>query len=165
MILFEEEAMQFSDYIAIIALAISAITGAVTIWDKLRNRARIKTQSEFLPAQQDEEGPTGPPTLSVVVRNHGQRAVYLENLYVQYGANGGARIAETLWQSDEHGLARFGEGIKHKHFFEPDTDSILKDDDGTQATNLFFTDSYGNRYYVKNAKRNLQAYFAATSEM
>jgi len=63
-----------------------------------------------------------------------------------------------------HGRCRLGEVDRYEHFSVPDTDCILTNNDGSRTTNLYFEDSLNNQYYVKGAKKNIDAYFAVTEE-
>jgi hypothetical protein len=156
--------MQFSDYISIIALIISMSTAVASWWFGLRDSARIKTTSEFWPEAHDEDAPYSSRGLRISIANHGRRVVYLEYLYFQYGPKKIASYAETLWDSDESGRTHLREGDKFEQFFDDDC-SCFKDDDGNKATGIFFQDSLGRRYHVKDAGRNLKAYFASTAEV
>jgi hypothetical protein len=154
--------MQFSDYLSLIALAISILSTGYSLWFGLRDRAQIKTKSEFFPANIDEDGPFSPAGIRIRIANHGRRPIYLEYLYFQYGRSGIANYAETVWEGDKYGRCQLGEGDKYEHFFDPDSDAIFKSADGIRATDIFFRDSLGRNYYVKGARQSLEAYFAHT---
>lgn len=156
--------MQFSDYISLIALFISMLSVGYSIWFGLRDRAHIRTKCEFFPANTDEDGPFSPPVILIQIANYGRRPVYLEYLYFRYGKGGGANYAETLWEGDKYGRYQLDEGDKYEHFFEPDSDTIFTNEDGIRATDIFFRDSLGRDYHVKDARESIEAYFAATEE-
>lgn len=156
--------MEFSDYISLLALLISMISAGWSIWFGLRDRAHIKAESVYFPAGTEEDGPLSPPGILIRIANHGRRPVYLEYLYFRYGKKGLADYAETLWDGDKYGRCRLNEGDKYEQFFDSDCDSIFTNAEGVRATAIYFQDSLGRRYEVKNAGENLAAYFAAAGD-
>ena len=153
--------MEFSDYLSLLALLISIISAGWSIWLGLRDRPHIKAESLFFPVGTEEDGPLSPAGILIRIANHGRRPVYLEYLYFQYGKKGTADYTETLWDGDKYGRCRLDEGDKYEQFFDSDCDGIFTNEDGKRATSIFFQDSLGRRYDVKNAGENLAAYFAA----
>ena len=149
--------MEFSDYMSITALVLSFISVGFSIgfglYDRLLN---IKAKSTFLPAYSDDDGPISPPLLNVEITNYGKRDIYLEYLYIQYGSSRPIVFADTYWESDIHGRYRLGENGKYEQAFDPDSDSILRNNDGEIATHIFFQDSLGRRYFVRNARKNIR---------
>ncbi|MFN2298304.1 MAG: hypothetical protein ACK2UB_05605 [Anaerolineales bacterium] len=156
--------METSDIISILALAISCVSSAFLIYNILRDRANIRTRAEFFPAYNDEDGPGGPPLLTLAIFNHGRRDVLLEYLYFEFGRKT-FEYAETTWESDSHGRFRFGEGESHSQDFDPDCDGILTDENGNPPTRVFFQDSLRNRYVVQNARREIKKYLHAVRKM
>ena len=156
--------MEFSDNISIVALLVSFLSAGFSIWFGIRDRARLIADSEYFPATQDENGPISPPLLQIEIANHGRRDVYLEYFYVRHGRGGPLLIAETTWDSDIHGRCHLGEGDKYSHTFDPDTDSILVNEAGVQATDLLFQDSLNRRYPVKDLRKNIVAYLKAAAD-
>lgn len=154
-------ALQFSDYIALVALVVSMMSAGFSISFGLRDRARVRADSHFYAAGADEDGHWSPPGVLVRIANHGRRTIYLEYLYFKYGRAGHADLAETLWEGDKYGRCRLSEGDKYEQFFDPDADGIFTNDEGVRATQIFFEDSLGRRYKVRGAKHSLEAYFAA----
>lgn len=155
--------MDFSDYISLLALLISTLSAGWSIWFGLRDRAHIKAASVFFPAAATD-GPLSPAGILITIANHGRRPVYLEYLYFQYGKKGRADYAETLWDGDKYGRCRLDEGDKYEHFFDSDSDAIFTNEEGRRATAIFFQDSLGRRYEVKNGGENLAAYFVAAED-
>ncbi len=157
--------MEFTEIIALSALVVSALAVFYSIKFGMRDRAHIKTKSIFAPELQTENAPFGPTSLIIEIRNHGRRVVQLEYLYFQYGKKGPANFAETFWRTEEDGSrGRLGEGGKYEHVIMPDHDSILWSDGDGPATDIYFQDTLGNQYYVKDAKKNLKAYLKATED-
>jgi len=150
--------MEVSDIISIIALIVSLLSVGSSIWFGNRDRARVKAVSKYFLPDQDEEGPISPPLLLIEIANHGRRDVYLEYFYVGYGRESGLSNVVSTWEGDIHGRCQLGEGDKYSYTFDPDSDGILVNDDGTRATQLFFQDSLSRRYPVKDARKNIQAY-------
>ena len=73
-------------------------------------------------------------------------------------------IAETTWDSDIHGRCHLGEGDKYTHTFDHNTDGILVNEAGVQATDLLFQDSLNRRYPVKDLRKNIVAYLKAAAD-
>lgn len=156
--------MQLSDLISILALIVSLVSAGFSISFGLRDRAAIRTTSKYLPAEQDQEGPISPPVLVLEVANFGRRDVYLEYLYVQYGRSGHLSMAETTWEGDKFGRCRLGEGDKYTQAFDPDNDGILKDEQGEEATDIFFQDSLNRRYHARDAGAQIKSYLEAARD-
>jgi len=156
--------MQISDLISILALIVSLVSAGFSISFGLRDRAAIRVTSKFFPAEQDQEGPISAPLLVVEVANFGRRDVYLEYVYIQHGRSGHLSMAETTWEGDKYGRCRLGEGDKYTHTFDPDSDGILKDQQGEEATDIFFQDSLNRRYHAREAERNIKTYLEAARD-
>ena len=156
------KSLEVRDYVAILALIVSLISAGFSIGFGFYDRfPKIKTKSRFFPATQEPEQPGSPPLLIVDIANFGRRDVYLEYLYIQYGSRKAIRFAETMWEEDIRGRYRLTEEDRYEQVFDPDSDSILKDRDGNEATDIFFQDSLGRRYHAQNARSNIKAYLEA----
>ena len=150
--------MELSVLTSIAALFISLVSVGFSIGFGLRDRAHIRASSKYAPAELDEDGPLSPPLMIVEIANFGRRDVYLEYLYIQYGQDSRLAMAETTWEGDKYGRCRLGEGDKYTHVFEPDSDGILKNEQGEAATDILFQDSLNRRYHTKDAKKNISVY-------
>lgn len=157
--------MEPSIVISILALLVAALSFGFAVYERFSESARVKATSHFYPSEQyDEEQPPGPPTLVIEVANYGRRPKKLEYMHVKY-ENGKSKIfAETLWPSDEHGHYRIGENGSYEHTIEPDKDSLLVDEDGSKAVDIFFEDTLNHTYRVKNARKNIAVYLEAAKK-
>lgn len=156
--------MNTSTLISILALVVSASSFGLSLFAAFRNSARVKVTSRFHPPQQsDEEQPADPPVLVIRVANHGRLAKKLEYMYVKYENGRSDFVTETLWSGDEHNHFRIGENDVYEHTITPDNDSVLVDEDGSQAVDIFFEDTLNHIYRVRSARKNIAAYLEAAS--
>jgi hypothetical protein len=157
--------MDTSALVSVSALVVSVLGFALSLHNASRDSARVKATSRFYPSQQiDAEQPPGPPVLVIRVANHGRRAKKLEYMYVKYENGRSDFVTETLWSSDEHGHFRIGENDVYEHTMTPENDSMLRDEDGSQAVDIFFEDTLNHTYRVRNARKSIAAYLQAADE-
>ena len=157
--------METSSLIALLALIVSILSFGLAVYANQRDSARVKATSHlYRPEADGQEQPPGPPCLEITVANHGRRPKKLEYMYITYQNGRSHFVSETLWEGDEHGHIRLGENDVYKHTIEPENDGILTDEDESKATGIFFEDTLNHTYRVKNAKRNIEAYFRAVAE-
>ncbi|MFZ5920835.1 MAG: hypothetical protein ACOYY3_07270 [Chloroflexota bacterium] len=157
--------MELKDYLSIAAFALSLVSVSFSIGFGLYDRVlNIKARSVFFEADSDEDGPVSPPVLTISIANYGRRDAYLEYLYFQYGTRRPIIYAETVWEGDIHGRYRLGEGSRYQQSFDPDSDGILRNDKGEMATRVFFQDSLGRRYDIKDAGRNIRKYLEVAGD-
>ena len=157
--------MDIPTVMSILALVISAASFGLSLYEKLREAARVKATSHFYPPQPTgDEQPPSPPVLVIRVANHGQRAKKLEYMRVTY-ANGNADlVTEMLWGSDEHGHYRIGENDVYEHTITPENDGILRDEEGSVAVGISFEDTLNDTYRVRDAGKAIAAYLTAAGE-
>jgi hypothetical protein len=153
------------DLLSVVALVVSMISAGFAIGFGFYDRfPRIKTKCAYLPPAVEADQPGNPPLLVVEISNHGRRDIYLEYFYIQYGSKRAISYAETHWDADLHGRYRLTENDRYEQLFDPDSDSILRDHEGNEATNIFFQDSLGRRYYPGKAQAALKAYLRAAGD-
>lgn len=149
--------MDTSIVLSVISLLIALGSLGLTFWVARRDEPRVRATAKFYPARREEEGPGGPPCLIIEIANFGRRVVQLESMYFQYDTTQ-IDLRETLWNSDETGHWRIREGDRYDHEITPESDSILFDETGRRVTKVFFQDSLGRRYVVRNLRKCLEAY-------
>jgi hypothetical protein len=142
--------MPSPETISTAALAISVTSLALSTYIALRDRGRLRTKSTFYAAHEDR-----PPSIRVEAVNVGRRPVILTLFggYYERGHWSGTYIGDHKAGVRLGEKERFSENIDNLHHM------LFDHDTGTPVSDLWFEDTLGRRYRVKNAKKHLAQFF------
>jgi len=138
--------MTRAEFIAALALVVSALSFGVSVFSSWRDRARLVTSSRFIAWWDDNDA-----HVNVFVVNTGRRPLILR---MWVGAESKDNWVGTYLGTEKSGL-RLGEHERHEFKlkkqdlleFTPDGDVSIQD--------LWFEDTLGRRHLVKGARENL----------
>ena len=144
--------MGISFYLSTIAILISCISLAWSIYIGYRDRGNIKATSKiyYIELASYSEKPSKKiPNLKIKAVNCGRRPVILSMFGADYsnGSWGRSYIEKEVGHLAEN-------EIYEKTFNAGDSDTMSPD--GEEAVDFWFEDTLGRRYKVKNAKENLK---------
>ncbi len=138
--------MTTADILAIIALCVSGASLVLSICALLRERDRLRATSKFHPAHRGH-----PPSIELEAVNEGRRPIVLVALVKDFAD--GSSTAMPLGEGSGIRLdekEKFSEGL---YITDPD---FLCNEEGCAATDLWFKDSVGRRYTIRNAREHLE---------
>ena len=145
-----------SFWLSAVAIVVSIASFAHTIYRAWLDRANLRATSTFFgPSEYDSM-----PKMLVRITNSGRRPAILRLLGAQFGSGRwsgtylgekekGHRLEENEWWE---GTLR-----AHDHYLSAPGNS---DDAGEETMDLWFEDSLGQRYAVKDAKKHLAFLYA-----
>lgn len=137
--------MEVSFYLSVCAISVSLISLVWTIHIGRRDRGKLKASSTLYYSGLN----SGVQHLEIKAVNHGRWPIILTML--------GSDFPDGSWKGThlEKGGVGLGENEAFKeHIRAGDNYSIS--DEGEEAIDLWFEDTLGRRYRVKNAKGNLE---------
>ena len=138
--------MRATDYLAIAAFLVSLTSLAFSIYFGFLDRSRLKASSRYYPPWEDS-----PAYITVSAVNHGRRPIILTWL--------GGYYKDGNWEATGLGKNKIGLRLGENERFEETIDSahnILYNQTESRITDLWFEDTLGRRYKVKNAKKDLK---------
>jgi len=142
--------MNFSDYIAILALVISLVSIAISWYFGFRDRARLKSKCYLLYYGENEI-----PHLKVEIINAGRRPTYI--------MKSGGETDNGSWSSSF--LGEKGKGIRlgehEKYEEEKGINEIIffnREGEEVRYINYWFEDSLGQRHIVKDSEKVLKSF-------
>ena len=138
--------MMRSEIISIFALLISGVSLGFSIYFNFRDRANIKTTSDFYPASE-----SGPASVHFTVVNAGRRPIILR---MRGGVDKNGGWIGTFLGKDQSGL-RLGEHERLDHTMGKQSLFEQTPDDLMTLADLWVEDTLGRRYPIKDAKKNL----------
>jgi len=141
--------MTTSDYISFVALAISFISLAMSVYFGLLDRVRIKATCELINANSD----FATPYLEIKVVNRGRRPAVLTSF--------GGILENNEWINTY--IGKDGKGIRlaenENHIMTIERSDLQEYDpvDGSvhEYVGLYFQDSRGRRHFVKHSRREI----------
>ncbi len=143
------------NWLAVTALGLGLINLGHTIYVARRDNEKLVTRSHLIkPYMRD--GRKHSRGLIVKAANKGRRPIILTSLSAVY--DDGSEMGLALNNPD-------GLTLNEKQHYSDTLDDMSwviqnTDEDGVRsAENLFFEDTLGTKHYVKNAKKNLAAYW------
>jgi len=139
-----------TDYVAIAALLVSLTSLGFSIYFGFLDRSHLKASSKYNP---EWEHSSAHITVSAV--NHGRRPIILT---LFGGTYEDGNWEGTSLEKDRAGLRldeneRFQETIRSGH------DMLHSTLTGSRITDLWFQDTLGRRYKVKNSKKNVKLFW------
>ncbi|HVZ44599.1 MAG TPA: hypothetical protein VHA82_12385 [Ramlibacter sp.] len=137
--------MTRAEFIAVIALLVSALAFGLSFYVAFRDRAKIVARSKFWPAS--EYGPAG---MRISITNAGRRPIVLR-MIVTVGEAG--NWSGTYLGDYKTGL-RLGEHELHEETWGK-SDLVIGPEHDEIAVDAQVEDSLGRRYPVKDAKKNM----------
>jgi len=140
--------MEPSFYLSVGAVLISFISLAWSIHVGNRDRAKLKATSIFYEPESPEEGA---PYLEIKVMNYGRRPIILTGIGSEY-PSGGWEWTSFLNKK----TVRLGENDKFEQVIEAGDSYTVEPFDGEKAIDLWFEDTLGRRYRIKNVKKDLK---------
>ena len=140
--------MTRSEIVSVLALFLSVISLGFSIYVNLRDRANIKTTSQFYPASE-----SGPAAVHFSVVNAGRRPIILR---MRGGVDKSGGWIGTFLGKDQSGL-RLGEHERLDHTMKKQDIFEQTPDDLMTLADLWVEDTLGRRYPIKDAKKNLAA--------
>lgn len=137
--------MKFSDYLSIAALAVSILSIIGTFYFNLRDRVKIKATSKFYLGLHGSIS----PKVEIKVVNKGRRPAVI----TMFGGN----LEDGEWNGTHLGKeGHLAENQIYKvEFLKDDLLAVYPGRD-SNYTELWFEDSHGQRYKVKNSKKNIK---------
>ncbi len=137
--------MRATDYLAIAAFLVSLTSLGFSIYFGFLDRSRPKASSRYYLPWEDR-----PAYITVSAVNHGRRPIILTWL--------GGYYKDGNWEATQLGNDRMGLRLGENERFEETIRSdhhILYNQTESRITDLWFEDTLGRRYKVKNAKKHL----------
>ena len=142
---FKRNIMEASFYLSAFAILISLVNLFWSIYIGLRDRGKLKATSKLYAENKD----SGVSYIKVKAVNHGRRAIILTMLWVDFPNR--PSIGTYL---KDHAL-RLGENEEFTETIRAG-DHYTFSQEGEEAIDLWFEDTLGKRYKVKNAKKHLK---------
>ena len=158
--------MDTSNWIALGALGVSIVSVGFSIGATLFSRPHIKARAEFWKEELDDEGSvgSGPPAgIQFVIKNHGERPVFLQYLRFKYGGRSRDHFVDLTLDAecDEKGRLKLDGEDSVTSFFDSGRDAGFKSQKGDVARRVFVEDTLERRYRVAGAGRAIAEYFKA----
>jgi hypothetical protein len=138
--------MNLSDIISAVALVVAVASLALSAFTLLQDRACLVTKSQHFPHREGY-----PARMSVSVVNAGRRPVILR-MWGSHDADG--HWAGTLLGKDAKGL-RLAENERHEFVLLKEDLLQVTPDEDVELCDIWFEDTVGRRYVVKEAKKNI----------
>lgn len=140
--------MEVSDYIAILALIVSAISLITSFYFGYRDKVNLKTECKYFDFHPEYDR----AHLNIKITNHGRRPALLRWF--------GGRLRNGKWQAEgfegKDSIKRLGEHeFYHRKFYKDDILAISPDDE-SEYVELWFEDSLGYRHVVKGSKKGIE---------
>ena len=135
--------------ISIAALIVSVVSAGASIFFGVRERARIKTSSVLYRGDEDHE-----PTIVISAVNVGRRPLIIR---MWVGTNPAGEYAGTYVDGPNDGK-RLGE-LERLEIRIRNTDLGLYVDELIEFSELWFEDTVGRRYRVKNSRKNIEEFW------
>lgn len=140
--------MSRSEIISIVAVCISLLSLAATIFFNLRDRARLVTSSEFYPWYEGQAA-----SVHISIANAGRRPVVLR---MWVGAKGKTEWVGT-YLGEKGGGLRLAEHDRHDFELKKSDLLAVTPSEAFMIEDVWYEDNIGRRYKVKNVKSNLAA--------
>jgi hypothetical protein len=135
--------MPVSNYISIAAILIALASFICSLYFGLRDRSRVKASCRLY---NDDR------MLTVQAVNHGRRPVVL----IIFGGKYDSGQSSGTYLGEKSQGIRLGEHEKYEQELHSSHPMVYRPEHDTWIEDLWFEDTLGRRYRVKDAKRNLK---------
>jgi len=139
-------AMNSTEIISCIALFISFVSLGLSAFFGLRDRARIITKSVFIPNDY-----SGQAYITISVVNAGRRPIILR----MWGGAGADNDWVGTFLGDKDNGLRLAEHERHEFVLHESDLTQQMPDFSIEIKDVWFEDTLGRRYTVKDAKKNI----------
>jgi hypothetical protein len=139
--------MTRSEVISIVALLISVTSLVFSFYFNFRDRANLKTSSQFFAASE-----FGPSRVEFTIVNAGRRPIILR---MWGGTDEKGEWVGRPFGNDNKWELQLGEHERFDHHIEQQDLYFGADDDLIMMVNLWVEDTLGRRQQIKDAKKNI----------